>query len=66
MQKVLDALFLGTIGMAHKAALWIILGGCLAALGEQNGMSKTAYTSIGAAGLVVGIVAALYSVLRGK
>ena len=62
MKQLFDALFLGTIAMAPKAAIIIILFGCLAAVGEQNGLSKAAYTSVGAFGLVLGIVAVVYNV----
>ncbi|WP_216689030.1 hypothetical protein [Hymenobacter siberiensis] len=66
MKRFFDALFLGTIAMAPKAAVIIILFGCLAAIGEQNGLSKAAYTSVGAFGLVLGIVAVIYNVQAEK
>lgn len=64
MKKILDTLFRGSVLMAPKWALLIILFGCLAAVGEQSGLDTVVYTSIGALGLLLGIAAIAYSVVE--
>ena len=67
MKSFFDALFVGSIFMAPKPALIVILFGCLAAVGESVlHLTKVQYTSIGAFGLVLGIVAVIYNVAAEK
>ena len=60
MKYILNALFRGTVFMAPKCAVIIILFGAAAAYGEHFGLTKPVYTSIAVVGIILGIVSVLY------
>jgi uncharacterized membrane protein YebE (DUF533 family) len=60
--KLLDILFRSQIFMVPVAALWVIAGGCIAAILQQCGVDPTVYKLVGLAGLLVGIGAVVYTV----
>ena len=61
MKSIFDTLFRGSILMAPKYAVLIILFGYFAAIGEQNGLTKPVYTGIALVGVALGIAAVVYS-----
>lgn len=60
--KVLDVLLRSQVFMVPVAALYILLGGVLAAILQQTGFDPATYKLVGLAGLVIGIVSVVYSV----